>query len=162
MMVPFHRGGWVIVLSFAIAFLLASIPLPLWIGRFRPDWLSLALIYWCMALPQRVNVGTGWFIGLILDAAKDTLLGQHALALAVVAFLTVRTHRRIRVLPVWQQALSVLSFLFINQVLVFWINGIIGYPPHDWWFLAPALGGMLFWPWVFIILRDARRRFQVS
>jgi rod shape-determining protein MreD len=106
-------------------------------------------------------VGTGWFIGLILDAAKDTLLGQHALALAVVAFLTVKTHRRIRVLPVWQQALSVLSFLFINQVLVFWINGIIGYPP-DWWFLAPALGGMLFWPWVFIILRDTRRRFQVS
>lgn len=161
-MIPFrHQGGWVILLSFIAAFLLNIIPLPLWADRFRPNWLALVLIYWCMALPHRVGVGTGWSLGLILDAARGTLLGQHALALAVIAFMTVRTHRRIRVFPLWQQALSVLFFLFVNQLMVFWINGVIGYPPNDAWYLAPAVGGMVFWPWVFIILRDLRRHFHV-
>ncbi|MEE4378299.1 MAG: rod shape-determining protein MreD [Candidatus Competibacteraceae bacterium] len=155
-------GGGIILLSFIVAFLLTIIPLPLWVDRFRPDWLGLVLIYWCMAVPQRVGIGTGWLMGLFLDAAQGTLLGQHALALAVVAFLTLKTYRRIRVLPLWQQSFSVLVFLGLNQLLVFWINGVIGYPPRDFWYLGPALGGMLFWPWVFVILRDLRRRFHIA
>lgn len=156
------QGGWVVLFSFVIAFLLTIIPLPEWPDRFRPDWLSLVLIYWCMALPGRIGVGTGWLVGLLVDAAKGTLLGQHGLAFAVIAFLTLRTHQRIRVFPLWQQALTVLFFLVVKQLLIFWINGIIGYPPQDFWYLAPALGSMLLWPWVFIILRDLRRRFRVS
>jgi rod shape-determining protein MreD len=154
-------GGWVILLSFIVALLLTIIPLPLWVDRFRPDWLCMVLIYWCMALPHRVGVGTGWLMGLFLDAAQGTLLGQHALALAVVGFLTLKTHRRVRVLPLWQQSFSVLAFSAVNQFLVFWINGIVGYPPKDFWYLAPALGAMLLWPWVFVVLRDLRRRFRV-
>jgi rod shape-determining protein MreD len=154
-------GGWVILLSFNVALLLTIIPLPLWVDRFRPDWLCMVLIYWCMALPHRVGVGTGWLMGLFLDAAQGTLLGQHALALAVVGFLTLKTHRRVRVLPLWQQSFSVLAFSAVNQFLVFWINGIVGYPPKDFWYLAPALGAMLLWPWVFVVLRDLRRRFRV-
>ena len=156
------RASWVIWLSFAIAFVFTSLPLPEWADRFRPDWVALVLIYWCMALPHRVSIGTAWFLGLLLDATKGALLGQHALALTVVSFLTVKTHRQIRVLSPWQQSGSVLLFLSINQLLVVWINGIIGHPPADWWYLSPILGGALLWPWVFIVLRDLRRRFQVG
>jgi rod shape-determining protein MreD len=161
MILLYRRGGWIILLSFVLSLLLNTIPLPLWVDRFRPDWLSLALIYWCMALPHRINVGTGWIWGLVSDAAKGAVLGQHALALAVVAFLTVKNYRRIRVFPLWQQTLSILVLLLINQALVFLINGVIGYPPRDWWCLSPALGGMLLWPWVFTLLRDLRRRYRI-
>ncbi len=162
-MSPGRPGNrWVILLSFIAAFVLSSLPLPEWLDHFRPDVVALVLIYWCMALPHRVGVGVGWLAGLVLDAARGTLLGQHALALAVSAFLVVKTHQRIRVFPLWQQAISVMLILLLNQLLVFWVNGIIGYPPDDAWFLAPAVGGMLLWPWAFIILRDLRRRFQVS
>ena len=161
-MVIGYRGQWFIPLTFLIAFAVTYLPLPLWIDRFWPDWVSLVLIYWCLALPQRVNVGTAWVVGLFQDAAAGTLLGQHALALAVIAFLTVKTHQRIRVNPLWQQALSVLGLLIINQLLVSWIDGITGYPPQSWWYLAPAFGGMLWWPWLFIALRDLRRRFRIS
>ncbi len=157
-----YWGGWVILFSFVVAFLLTHIPLPEWADHFRPDWLSLFLIYWCMALPHRVGIGIGWTLGLFLDAAMGTLLGQHALGLAVVAFLTLKTHKQIRVFPLWQQAISVMLFLLIKQIVVFWINGVIGYPPRDWWYLAPALGGMLLWPWVFILLRDLRRYCQIA
>lgn len=162
MISSYRRGTWVILLSFAVALVLANLPLPNWADRFRPDWMSLVLIYWCMSLPKRIGVGSGWLAGLILDAAKGTLLGQHALALTVVAFLTLKTHRRLRALPLWQQSFSVLVFLVIDQALLVWVNGVTGYPPQGLSYLAPALGGMLLWPWVYVILQDARQRFQVA
>ncbi len=115
-----------------------------------------------MALPHRVGIGSGWVLGLLVDAAKGSLIGQNALGFALIAYFTIRTHRQIRVFPLWQQALSVMIFLLCNQLLNFWINGMTGYAPQDWWFLTPVVGSMLFWPWVFIVLRDIRRYFLVS
>lgn len=157
-----QSGGWVIALSFLAAFLLGSLPLTGSLEHFRPDWVAMVLIYWSMALPYRVGIGTGWMVGLLLDVARGALLGQYALALAVVAYLTGQTYRRVRVTPPWQQAFSVLIFLLVEQLLVFWISGVIGYPPRDWWYLAPAIGGMVCWPILFIILRDVRRYFQIT
>ena len=162
MTVKLHTGRWVIVLSFLIAFLLGGVPLPDSLERFRPDWVAMVLIYWSMALPHRVGIGIGWLVGLLMDVGRGGLLGQHALAFAVVAYLTCQTYRRIRAAPPWQQAFSILFFLSVEQVLVFWISGVIGYPPRDWWYLAPAVGGMVCWPLLFVILRDVRRHFQVS
>jgi rod shape-determining protein MreD len=155
-------GGWVVAGSFLLAFLAASIPLPGWVGWFWPDWVAMVLIYWCLALPYRIGIGTGWLVGLLVDVGRGALLGQHALAFATLAYLTLQTHRRIRVFTPWQQAFSVLVFLLIEQVLVFWISGVIGYPPRDGWYLAPAVGGMIAWPLLFVVLRDARRYFQVT
>lgn len=157
-----RSGGWIIALSFLLAFLLGGIPWPGWLEQFRPDWVAMALIFWSIALPHRVGIGSGWLVGLLLDVGRGALLGQHALALAAVAYLTLQTYRRIRVVPVWQQTFSILVFLLVEQILVFWISGVIGYPPKDWWYLAPAVGGMVCWPLVFIILRDVCLYFQIS
>lgn len=157
-----HPGDWVIMVTFLMAFILTIMPLPAGVNAFRPEWLSLVIIYWCMALPHRVGIGTAWLLGLLLDAAKGTLLGQHALAFAVIAFVTLKIHRRIRVFPLWQQAVSVLLLLLLKQFLVFWIDGMLGYGPNDGWYLMPAVVGMLLWPWIFIVLRDLRRRFGMT
>ncbi|HAO32272.1 MAG TPA: rod shape-determining protein MreD [Gammaproteobacteria bacterium] len=157
-----RAGGWVIALSFVAAFLLGGIPWPGGLERFRPDWAAMVLIYWTMALPHRVGLGTGWLVGLLLDVGRGALLGQHALAFAAVAYLTSQTYRRIRAAPLWQQTFSILLFLLVKQILVFWISGVIGYPPKNWWYLAPALGGMACWPLLFVILRDVRRYFEIS
>jgi len=155
-------GHWVIAGSFLVAFLVASIPLPGGLDRFRPDWVAMVLIYWCLALPHRFGMGIGWLVGLLVDVGRGALLGQHALAFATLAYLTLQTHRRLRAFALWQQAVSVLVFLLIEQVLVFWISGVIGYPPRDGWYLAPAVGGMIGWPLLFVVLRDVRRYFQVT
>lgn len=157
-----RAGGWIIALSFLVAFLLGGLPLAGGLERFRPDWVAMTLIYWNMALPHRIGVGAGWLVGLLMDVGRGGLLGQHALAFAVVAYLTGQTYRRIRVAPPWHQAFSVLVFLLVEQVLVFWISGVIGYPPRDWWYLAPALGGMACWPLVFVVLRDVHRYFEIG
>lgn len=155
-------GGGIIALSFLLAFLLTGAAPSGWLGLFWPDWVAMALIYWCMALPHRIGIGIGWLVGLLVDAGRGGLLGQHALAFAIVAYLTLQTYRRIRVFSPWRQTVSILLFLLIEQVLVFWISGVIGYPPRDGWYLAPAVGGMALWPLLFVVLRDARRYFQIT
>lgn len=153
-----HPGGWLIVASFLVAFLLTLAPMPESVERLRPQWLGLVVIYWCLAIPERVGVGTAWAVGLLQDVVQSTLLGQHALAMALVGYVTVKAHMRLRVLPLWQQTGTVLLFLLINQITIYWINGITGFPPSDWWYLAPPLTSTLLWPWLVVILRDLRRR----
>ena len=46
---------WVVALSFVAAFMLTAIPLPEWALPWRPAWIAMVLVYWCMALPQRVG-----------------------------------------------------------------------------------------------------------
>ena len=62
-----HHGGGVILFTFIVALILTVIPLPE-AGRYlRPDWAGLVLIYWCLALPDRVGVISGWLLGLAVD-----------------------------------------------------------------------------------------------
>ena len=65
------------------AFMLAIMPLPDWAVEFRPDWVTLVLIYWAMAVPTRVGVTVAWFAGLLLDVSYGTLMGQHAVGMVL-------------------------------------------------------------------------------
>ncbi len=156
------QGGLVILASFAVALLLAVMPLPEWARPFRPQWYTLVLIYWCIALPERVGVLGGWLLGLFVDVLTGALLGQHALALAGVAFVTVTLHRRIRVMPRYQQMAAVAVLLLIEKLLSLWIVAITSNNPAPWMYWSGTLVGALLWPWVYIILRDLRRRFRVG
>lgn len=138
--------------------MLTIIPLPDWATLWRPEWVALAVIYWSMALPRRVGLGYAWILGLLLDIIKGTLLGQHALGLVVIAYLTTRFHQRIRVFPLWQQSLVVGLMLSMHLLLLLWIYGIMGYAPNTWFYWMPVLTSMLLWPWLFLLLRDIRRR----
>lgn len=157
-----RQGGQIIILTFIAALMLTIVPLPNTLGTARPEWVALVLIYWCMALPDRIGVGFGWFSGLLLDVLKGSLLGQHALALAVLAYITLKLHQRLRVFPLWQQALFILVMLVLLQLLALWFDGIIGLPAKDWSYWLASLTGMLLWPGIFIALREVRRFFKVS
>ena len=157
-----HHGGWVIATSFVLAMILTAMPVPGWALNWRPAWVAMVLIYWCFALPERVGVGVGWILGLLLDVLTGTLLGQNAAALSIVAFVAVKTHQRIRMFPLWQQAILVFFMLLLNQLFMAWVRGIMGLPTLSLTFWAPALTSMLLWPWLFVILRDLRRRYHVT
>jgi rod shape-determining protein MreD len=156
------RGRMMLVATFGVALFMNALPGPAWAEPFIPDWVALTLIYWCMAVPQRVSVGVGWTLGIILDVLYGSLLGQHALADTVIAYITVRLHPQLRMFPRWQQAVSVLVLLVINQLLLAWIRGATGHAPGSVAYWTPSIVGMLVWPWLFVILRDLRRRWHVS
>jgi len=157
-----QRGGLVILLSFILALLLTVLPLPEWARLYRPQWSTLVLIYWTLASPHRVGVGVGWMTGIIVDVITGTLLGQHALALSLIAFITQKMHQRLRLFPVWQQSLTVLVLLLIEKLLALWVMGATSQHVPSLTFWIPPIAGMLLWPWIYIILRDLRRKFQVS
>ena len=157
-----HHGGIVILLSFAAALLLTIIPLPEGLRSWRPDWVALTLIFWCLALPYRVSVGSGFVVGLFLDTLTGTLLGQHALALSLIAYVCVRLHQRVRLYPFWQQALTVLVLLILHQLITLWVDRTIGRPalPLSYW--LPAVAGMLLWPLIHRLLTTLRVNFSVQ
>lgn len=157
-----RNGGFVILLTFCVALMLSIIPLPDEVRVFRPQWVTLTLIYWCIALPHRVGVGSGFVVGIILDVLTGTLIGQHALGLSIVAFLSLQLHQRIRVFPLWQQSLGVAVLLVIEHLLALWIKAISGIvPPGLEYWAVPVIGATL-WPWMFVVLRHTRRHFKVN
>jgi rod shape-determining protein MreD len=152
----------VVYLGIMVGLILLILPLPDWVQIYRPDWIALILIYWSMALPNRVGLWTAFITGLLADSLQGTLLGQHALALVVIVYLNLNVYLRIRVLSLAQQALYVFCLLMISQLIIAWVDGMMGLViPTQAFFSAPFIG-MLLWPWVFTILRDIRRKAALS
>lgn len=147
-----------VVITIIVSLMLMVVPLPDWAQHFRPDWVALTLIYWAMMLPRSWSVGTAWIVGLILDVAQGTILGQHALALCFIVFVTVRFHLLMRVFPTSQLTATVFSLLALYQFILFWINGVAGIdtPAISYW--APVISGTLIWPLVLLLLSGARAR----
>lgn len=156
------RGRLVVPLSFALALALAALLLPEWAGPWRPDWPGLVLVYWCMAIPHRVGVASGFALGLLQDVMQGDLLGQNALSRVVLAYLTKLFHLRVRNYPLWQQAMSVAVLLAVNQGISVWIKGVLGTLVSPAGHFLPVLTSMLIWPWLFIVLRDLRRMARIS
>ena len=134
-----------------VALMLTMLPLPKAVEAFRPDWLALVLIFWVMMLPRGISVG-------VPCVTSSTLLGQHALALCVVAAITARFHLQMRVFPVSQMTATVLALLGLYQFLLFWINGVAGItaPPVHYW--GPLVTGTILWPILSVMLSGIRYR----
>jgi rod shape-determining protein MreD len=156
------RGYGVILLTFLLAYVLAVMPLPLWLQWGRPEWVALTLIYWCIALPHRVGIATGLLLGVGLDVLEGAVLGQNALALVVVALLSLILYQRLRVYSLWQQAAVVFLLAGINQLICQWVQNFQDMSVLPSLFLLPAFSSALVWPVVLHVLRGLRRHYRVS
>jgi len=152
----------IIICSFIAALMMTALPLPDWAVNWRPAWVAMVLIYWCMALPNKVSIGVAWTTGIIMDVLQGTLLGMNALGLTLLAYITIKLHQRVRMFPLTQQAIFVMFLILIYQLLSLWVRGLMGFPPNSWTYWMPAFTSMIIWPWLFIILRDIRRKYHVS
>lgn len=146
-----------IIMSAIVALVLTVLPLPPYLDLVRPSFLVLTVLYWSVAAPWAGGIGLGWFAGLLLDVFQGPVLGEHALALAAVTYVTAREHQRIRSKPLFQQSLIVLAVLAAYEVLVFLIDGWTGHPltsPLRW---IHALAGAIIWTPTSVILAQGRR-----
>lgn len=150
-----------VIVTLVVAMALTIVPLPRDVDPFRPDWVALVMIFWAFSLPRSYSLGTAWLIGLVLDVAQGTLLGQHALALCVIVFLTVRFHLQMRVFPWLQLSATVFAMLGLYQFLLFWSNGVanVTAPAVSYW--GPVVTGALLWPLLFSFLNGIRYRVQL-
>jgi rod shape-determining protein MreD len=155
-----RTSRWPIWIVLLIATALVSLPLPDSFTPFRPPWATLAMIYWIMMWPRMFGIGSAWIVGLILDIQQGELMGQHAVALSVVAYLTLRFHLQIRIFPLWQLTITVFALLAIEAFIMFWIDGVTGNPAVglDRW--TQVVAGAVFWPPVMAIMDRVRERVE--
>lgn len=156
------RGTLFIILTIMLGLVLQVFPLPQWADLLRPQWPLLILIYWSMALPERSGIFTALIIGLIVDVMLDGLLGQHALAYALAIYIVITTYKRLRLMPMWQQAVAVFLLLMIERVISALVLGATHGQATDIMFWLSPVIGMLLWPWLYILLRDVRRKFRLQ
>jgi rod shape-determining protein MreD len=145
-------------LSALVALSLAVIPLPPVLDMLRPDLLVLVVFYWSIESPRAGGLSLAFFSGLALDVIKGVVLGQHALALTLMAAWTIHLRLRLRVFSVLSQCLTIFALLTGYQFILFWVDGATGNPVTNFgrW-LAPVVGAIL-WPMVSSVLEHLHER----
>ena len=142
---------WFIFLSLLIALLLNFLQTRAWL--WTPDWLALVIVFWSIREPRRVGMGWGFLLGLVMDVADASLLGQHALAYVLAAYGATSLSRRILWFPLIQQALHVLPLLLLVQLVQIGVRAMPGAVlPDLTYFVGPFIGTLLWLPLTFILL----------
>jgi rod shape-determining protein MreD len=145
-----------IIASFVLALFLNFLP---WRDlRVVPDFVAVVLAFWCVRQPRLVGLGVGWTLGLLADAGNGVLLGQHALAYSLLAFLCVWLSRRILWFGPMLQSLHIALILLVAQAAVLVVRLAAGdaFPGWAIW-VGPLLGAAL-WPVVTWLLLMPQRR----
>ena len=161
-LLPVHP--WFIALSLLMALFLNYLPTSNWPGV--PDFVALVIVFWSVRESRRVGMGWGFILGLAMDMADASLLGQHALAYVLASYGASSLARRILWFPLGQQALHIFPLLMLVQVLQFTARTIAGAEfPGMTYFAGPFVAAALWLPMTYLLLlpqyqpvdRDANR-----
>jgi rod shape-determining protein MreD len=145
-----------IIGSFVLALLLNFLP---WSDmRLVPDFVALVIAFWCVRQPRLVGIGIAWMVGLLTDAGNGVLLGQHALAYSVLAFLSVWLSRRILWFGPMLQSLHIALILLVAETAVLVVRLAAGDAFPGWPLFVRPLFGALLWPAVTWLLLIPQRR----
>lgn len=152
----------IVFASIIVALMVSMLPLPSWAMWVKPAWVLMVLIYWAITVPDIVNVGFAWVSGLFVDLVGGSVLGEHALTYTIVVFMVYRMQMQLRMYPLLQQCISVGMFVLAERILVYCIQGFVGELPSTNLFWLSPLTSMIFWPWLYIVLRDVKWRFNID
>jgi rod shape-determining protein MreD len=122
----------------------------------NPDWTLLALIYWTLAIPERIGIFHAWGLGILTDVLTGQLFGQYALSYSIASYMCLKRHKRLRQFPLLQQALFIFICLFLSQALLFLIKNLHSPAQLHVIFWLPTIIGTLCWPLVYNVLRYIR------
>jgi len=142
--------------SLLLALMLDLLPL----GRvaWMPDFLAVVLVFWSIYQPRRVGLGAAFLFGLALDVHQASLLGQHALAYAVLIYFAIMVHRRILWFSVWGQAAQLLPLFAAAHAITIVLRLVGGGALPGWEvLLAPLLEAALWLPVSVLLLAPQRR-----
>jgi rod shape-determining protein MreD len=145
-------------LSSLVALALAVLPLPSALDVLRPDFLVLVVFFWSIESPLAGGLALAFFSGLALDVINGVVLGQHALALTLMAAWATHLRLRLRVFSILSQSLTIFALLTGYQFILFWVDGATGNPVTSFgrW-LAPVVGAII-WPLLAGTLSRLRER----
>ena len=129
---------------------------------FWPEWMALVVIYWALMVPERIGPLTAFVTGTLLEVLLVRNFGILGLGLAILAFIVNSAHLQLRVLSLWQQTVVVGMLLAAFKLLTGWLYGMATDLTITAQYFYPAIGSMLVWPFVFILLQELRRKARIS
>ncbi len=139
--------GWPRIVVITLVALTATVaPLPSWLELVRPDFVALTVLWFSLLSPRLTGLFHAWGAGLALDAFRGVLFGQHALTLIVIAYVAAKLRLQVRAFPPLQQTAVILALLWLNEFLLFWIDGVAGHPVTDWRRWLAVAAGAACWP----------------
>jgi len=142
---------WFIALSLLVALLLNMLPTAWWPGV--PDWVALVLCFWSVREFRRVGMGWAFLLGIVMDVADASLMGQHALAYVLLAYGASSLSRRVLWFPLLQQALQILPLLAVVPLVQAGARLLAGDEfPGLLFFVWPLVGVVLWAPLTFMLL----------
>ncbi|MEZ5558757.1 MAG: rod shape-determining protein MreD [Pseudomonadales bacterium] len=160
------NGGWLILLTLALAMVLCVVHLPetwpQWLGWLRPAWVPLVVFYWVMELPHRMGLIAAWCVGAFLDVLQADPLGTNGLLLAGITYVAWRFYERLRMYSLLQQAGVLFLLVLASETLRMVVQHVSADRGLGWGPLGPALISMLVWPLVALVLGRLRDRIYVG
>lgn len=154
------KGIAIIGFTLFLGLMFLVTPLPAEMSAGRPLLVLLIVLYWALYCPNHVGVATAWVVGLLTDFLYGIILGPYALGFGLAAYTVVRLHARIKMFPLFQQALFMSMLVGGVQVLVIAISMISAHISMPWPVLWSIPTSLLCWPLVMVILDSARGVFN--
>jgi rod shape-determining protein MreD len=150
--------------SLVFAIILDTYLFPEAVMQWKPLLVLLTLIYWNMALPDKVGIFEALLFGLIMDLLNGSVFGLHGLLFVLITYICQRFFYQFRVSPIWQQSV-ILFFLFFVFKMAFAFDlydVTLGIYVSDSFYLLNSFGfalvSSIFWTPLFYLLRELRRR----
>lgn len=160
MVKPHNR--YLILVTFVVALLLAIFPVGADSGWLRPEFVAMLVIYWVMVMPQQSSIFLIWCLGCVLDLLEGVSLGQHAMAMMVLAYVCLLSYQRMRNYTLWHQTFFVFVLIGLHQLVDNWVHSLRGSAAQSLVFLLPAFTSALLWPLVWLCLEKLRVRYRIS
>ena len=149
-----------IFISFLIAALLATIPLPKFLHWIWPQWLVLVMIFWILNFPNQVGFGMAFGTGLLLDALSGSMLGEHGFALVIIAYFLLRFNNKLTFSRASARTLIVFILILLYLALLCWIHGIIKNLPSTPSYWLSSVTSAFVWPPLTILLSKYAKQYK--
>lgn len=142
---------WFIYTTLFLAVMLNLLPTSDW--PWMPDWIALVLCFWSVREFRRVGMGWGFLLGIVMDVANSSAMGQHALAYVILAYAGSTLSRRILWFPLLQQALQILPLMLLAEAAQIGIRMTAGAGfPGFLYFIGPLIATALWIPATYVLL----------
>jgi len=113
------RNNLLISFSFFLCISIDSFSFFSQLNEIKPSLLLLTLIYWNLALPEKMGIGFSIVVGLIYDILQGTLMGLYPFIFVIISYLFQRFFYQIRPMRLIQQSIII---FFLTLIVRFFLS----------------------------------------
>lgn len=150
------RPGFILV-TLIIALLINFLPWSGWALWARPDFVALIVLYWCIEEPRKLGFFAAWCLGLLMDVAEGSLLGQHALAYCILVYVGIALHRRVQRFSMAPQVMHVILLLLFIDLVSLLVRTLAGAEFPGYAYFLGSFTGAALWPALSHLLKLPQR-----